>query len=148
MNPTTYDMNLVIYDIVYNDTTEYSVTNNYYENATNKVQGKDSIGATTGVIVADSSSKRASLTHKFIHKSKCLMIQQELHKSVNYKKNLTSGCLFKVWGSVTGTGADAYKNQANYICQNISADYTPTENNLAKIGNYKTNNNTEAATQT
>jgi len=35
MNPTTYDMNLVIYDIVYNDTTEYSVTNNYYENATN-----------------------------------------------------------------------------------------------------------------
>ncbi|OUM64035.1 hypothetical protein PIROE2DRAFT_9347 [Piromyces sp. E2] len=180
-NPTNYDMNLVIYDIIYKNDTEYQVKNGYYESTSDKVNVSNTetqnpialmqagisqslarytpTSTTNAAIVADPNAKTiqditlkptesypfnihckivkkhtyrlqpgSSMVHKFIHKPKCLLNRgyfgYRYAKSLNaiessssgstttYSeantrdigvKDVTSGCLFKVWGCVTST---------------------------------------------
>lgn len=191
-NPTNYDMNLVIYDIVYKDDTEYKVENAYidgsdvsgdsYTNSSNPIalisEGLNSKSAYLGdgsgsavqyAGVSDPNAKAltditlkptesypfnirckiikkhtyrlqpgASMVHKFVHKPKCLLNRG--YYAYRYGKNLmanptgssapytpavtrniamkdiTSGCLFKVWGCITGTGATSGDTKHIEVC--------------------------------
>ena len=179
LNPTDYDMNLVIYDIVCKQDTEYeaknfsyNTTENGFSSATtppntaiNYLVAKDPIRAiyqglnkqdvllngasSVSTLVADPNAKNiydinlkptesypfniyykivkkhtfklqpgASLTHTFIHKPKALMnrgyLGYRFAKELNATnagstrdiavKDITSGCLFKYWGQVSGKG--------------------------------------------
>lgn len=177
-NPTNYDMNLVIYDLVCKQDSTGSVKNANYntfsttDNTTSGAHTNDidssardpvrciemGLSAATGAftygqtitssgqIVADSTQKSlyditlkptesypfniywtivkkhtfklqpgATLTHKFIHKPKALMTRgywgYRYGKDMKVTdgdrqrgiKDITSGCLFKFWGQVTGS---------------------------------------------
>ncbi|ORX77613.1 hypothetical protein BCR32DRAFT_302449 [Anaeromyces robustus] len=175
-NPTDYDMNLCIYDIVCKEDTDYRI-DDYYYNYTEKTNpasissgvsytdtkdpirliyqgtiqktGVYSSSNTTYTTVADPTNQNiwdisikptnsypfniywkivkkhtyrlqpgASMTHKFIHKPKQLInrgyfgykyAKNNAAQSSNQTKDigikeLSSGCLFKYWGQVTGTG--------------------------------------------
>ena len=190
-NPTNYDMNLVIYDIVYKDDTEYNCSNAYidgndylnesYNSNNNPIaliqEGLapksaylgDGTGSapTTYAGVADPSAKGitditlkptesypfnirckiikkhtyrlqpgASMVHKFVHKPKCLLNRgywaYRYGKNLNANpsnsgtvpnstrniamKDITSGCLFKVWGCITGTGANSGDTKHVEVC--------------------------------
>lgn len=191
-NPTNYDMNLVIYDIVYKDDTEYKVENAYidgsdtsnisYVNDSNPIALIDEglkaknayLGDGTGSsvtyggvskpndkVITDITTKPtesypfnirckiikkhtyrlqpgASMTHKFIHKPKCLLNRgywaYKYAKNLNSAptgsgssavasntrnvamKDLTSGCLFKVWGCITGTGDPSSSTKHVEVC--------------------------------
>lgn len=165
-NPTNYDMNLVIYDLVCKQDSTNSVVNanyNNYETTNYNNSHRNPIRCvelglstqtgyypgTTGAVnlVADPTAKTlsditlkptesypfniywtivrkhtfklqpgATLTHKFIHKPKALFTRG--YYAYRYGKDtspndgdrqrgikdITSGCLFKYWGQVAGTG--------------------------------------------
>ena len=190
-NPTNYDMNLVIYDIVFKEDTEYQADNAYidggdayHENAStynnpialiaDGLNAKHAyLGDGTGSAptnyggVSDPNAKTiydittkptesypfnirckivkkhtyrlqpgASMVHKFIHKPKCLLNRgywaYKYGKNLNASptssgtipnttrniavKDVTSGCLFKVWGCITGTGANTGDNRHIEVC--------------------------------
>ncbi|OUM64029.1 hypothetical protein PIROE2DRAFT_9336 [Piromyces sp. E2] len=195
-NPTNYDMNLVIYDIVYKTDSDYQVKSSYYESSSNysniansthqnplalafmgtagqNVRYKPTTAITTGI--ADPTAKDyqditlkptenypfnilckiikkhtyrlqpgASMTHKFIHKPKCLMnrgyFMYKYAKNLNAAntsgsstteadtrdiglKDITSGCLFKVWGCVTGTSSTAHNEVVNLTGKLMFKEY-------------------------
>lgn len=168
-NPTNYDMNLVIYDLVCKQDSTNSVMNanyNYYQTTAAVSSHRDPIrciqlgldtqtgyypGGNIGTgavnLVSDPNQKDiyditlkptesypfniywtivkkhvyklqpgATLTHVFIHKPKALFTRG--YYAYRYGKdtspndgdrqrgikNITSGCLFKYWGQVAGTG--------------------------------------------
>ena len=184
VNPTDYDMNLVIYDIVAKTDTlnpEY----NYYYNSTECLDSGDSskyvgnssrddpvrmlyrgLSKTTGYLdgtaatpASDPTAKNiwditlnptesypfniyykivkkhtfrlqpgATLTHKFIHKPKALInrgwfaykytgyLSQTTNTAQSIAlKDLSSGCLFKYWGQVTGKGDSSITKTSNTI---------------------------------
>ena len=192
-NPTNYDMNLVIYDIVYKDDTDYKCDNAYIDgssdslnsayNANNNpialiAEGLEAkaayVGTGTSISplnyagVSDPNAKTitditlkptesypfnirckiikkhtyrlqpgASMVHKFIHKPKCLLNRgyyaYRYGKALNASptgtspnlvasstrdiglKDITSGCLFKVWGCITGTGDSTTNNTSRHL---------------------------------
>ncbi|OUM64021.1 hypothetical protein PIROE2DRAFT_9324 [Piromyces sp. E2] len=196
-NPTNYDMNLVIYDIVYKIDTDYQVKNAYYESdsvrenyvntdtqnpmaltfmgtAAQNVRYADAtstvsqgVSKTLNKTYQDITLKPtesypfninckiikkhtyrlqpgASMTHKFIHKPKCLMnrgyFMYKYAKNLNAIggtstapteattrdigiKDLTSGCLFKVWGCVTGTSSTAHNEVINLTGKLMFKEY-------------------------
>lgn len=173
-NPTNYDMNLVIYDIVCKQDTTNACTNVNYnikedpsnsagrdpvrliELGLNSVSGIYTIDPqqTSGTIVSDSTAKTlhdislkptesypfniyytivkkhyyklqpgAILHHKFVHKPKALVNRGYLgyRYGKDMKRNdgdaqrgikdITSGCLFKFWGQVSGTSTTSTNAQ-------------------------------------
>ncbi|ORX36975.1 hypothetical protein BCR36DRAFT_461353 [Piromyces finnis] len=166
-NPTNYDMNLVIYDIVAKQDSTDSVVNanyNYYNDPANSAHRNPirciELGLSAGngqytayessttqyPIVADSTAKElhditlgptesypfniywtivkkrtfklqpgATMVHKFIHKPKALVsrgywgyrygkdMKMGDGDSRRAIKDITSGCLFKYWGQVSGS---------------------------------------------
>ena len=208
-NPTNYDMNLVIYDIVYKDDTEYKSNNAYIDdlahdksnensNSNNNpialiyegLYGKNAyfgdgtgssvpyggLSQSTAKTITDITLKPtesypfnikckiikkhtyrlqpgASMVHKFIHKPKCLLNRgywaYKYGKNLNASptgtspnqvpantrnialKDITSGCLFKVWGCITGTGATTGDNKHVEVC-NLSGKIMIKEQITAK----------------
>lgn len=191
-NPTNYDMNLVIYDIVYKEDTDYSAENSYIDGSDtsnaavgsysnpivlikdgldpkNAYYGDGSGSAVAYGAVSDPNQKTitdittkptesypfnirckiikkhtyrlqpgASMIHKFIHKPKCLLNRgywaYRYGKNLNAApsgsssapvpnitrniamKDITSGCLFKVWGSITGTNGVGTDTKHIEVC--------------------------------
>lgn len=190
LNPTDYDMNLVIYDIVCKQDTEYEArtwsynsTENGFSSAQtvpntaiNYVIARDPIrciyqglnkqdvllngASSTSTFVADPNAKNifdinlkptesypfniyykivkkhtfklqpgASLTHTFIHKPKALInrgyLGYRFAKELNATnanstrdiavKDITSGCLFKYWGQVSGKGDSSLTKSSSTI---------------------------------
>ena len=194
-NPTNYDMNLVIYDIIYKNDTEYQVKPGYYETTSIRenydiatcqnplaltfagISGQSIRYTETGTQytgVSDPTAKTnqditlkptesypfnihckivkkhtyrlqpgASMTHKFIHKPKCLLNRgyyvYKYAKNLNAinsgtpateaatrdigVKDITSGCLFKVWGCVTGTNQTAHNEVVNLTGKLMFKEY-------------------------
>ncbi|OUM64020.1 hypothetical protein PIROE2DRAFT_9323 [Piromyces sp. E2] len=195
-NPTNYDMNLVIYDIVYKIDTDYHVKNAYYENDSSRenysttdtqnpmslmfagtsygnIRYSETSGQSVGIsdptakIIQDITLKPtesypfnihckiikkhtyrlqpgASMTHKFIHKPKCLLnrgyYMYKYAKNLNAVdvvsntnqeaatrdialKDITSGCLFKVWGCVTGTSSSDHNEVVNLTGKLMFKEY-------------------------
>lgn len=178
-NPTNYDLNLVIYDIVCKQDTTDATEDNYYSYGeadmtgystsrgnpirlielglqkqtgllSNPTDSTEIVNTTAYTLVANSNDKHiytislkptesypfniywtivrkhtfklqpgATMTHTFVHKPKALMnlgymgyrYGKDLKMSGNNLdgdakrgiKDITSGCLFKYWGQVTGT---------------------------------------------
>lgn len=151
MNPTNYDMNLIIYDIVYKedlDKYNYSV---YYENDVNNglnasygdpiallnqgIEGVDNNYQTadpTALTLTDVNYKPtmsypfniyckiqkkqifrlqpgATMTHIYKFRPKALINRgyyavKYNNNSAGSLKNITCGCLFKIYGQISGTG--------------------------------------------
>lgn len=182
-NPTNYDMNLVIYDIVCKQDTVGSVSNTAYNNwdaiydtthsdpirlisygLSGKLGKYPGSGNASVTLVSDPNAKQmyditlkptesypfniywnivrkhtyklqpgSILHHKFVHKPKALFTRgyyaykycddTYLDKS-KFKgiKDITSGCLFKFWGQVTGTGdSDGLQTGTGY--ENLTQDH-------------------------
>lgn len=207
-NPTNYDMNLVIYDLVYKDDTDYKADNAYIDGSTETLNTAfnsnnnpialiseglghknaylgDGTGSSVNYAgVSDPNAKDieditlkptesypfnikikiikkhtyrlqpgASMVHKFIHKPKCLLNRG--YYAYRYGKNLnatptgtspnqtpavtrniamkdiTSGCLFKVWGCITGTGSSSGDTRHLEVC-NLSGKLMIKEQVTAK----------------
>ena len=196
-NPTNYDMNLVIYDIVYKNDTVYQAKPGYIETSSVRenyditscqnplalmISGIDSASirytptsSSLSVGVSDPSAKTsqditlkptesypfnihckiikkhtyrlqpgASMVHKFIHKPKCLLnrgyymyryLKQLTATAIsgsstvesNFRdiavKDITSGCLFKVWGCVTGTNQSNHNEVVNLTGKLMFKEY-------------------------
>lgn len=160
MNPTNYDITLVIYDIVYKEDLNKDVSVGYYESSSdssltggNPIKLIDNglktrnINSTTYVLVSDPTQVAiddikcnptmsyefniyckilkkqifrlqpgATMTHIFKYRPRALINLGYLGVKYNENnsgsmKNVTCGSLFKIYGQISGSGADSSKLQ-------------------------------------